>query len=145
MVVVGRFTKMAHFIGLHERATAQDVEGTFLQEVGKLHGLPSEIISDMEASFPANFGNPCAKCWELKGAWQRRTTLRMTDKRKGPTKCWKVPSKHCQLRSERLVPTIAVSRTRLQQLGYQRAQDDPLPCQLRVSSTDGVDERKRSS
>ena len=30
MVVVDRFTKMAHFMGLHENATAKDVAHTFL-------------------------------------------------------------------------------------------------------------------
>jgi len=49
MVVVDRFTRTAHFIGLHENATAKDVADTFLGEVWKLHGLPTKIISDMEA------------------------------------------------------------------------------------------------
>jgi len=75
MVVVDRFTKIAHFIGLHEKATAKDVADTFLREVWKLHGLPTEIISDMDAKFPANFRNHCAKCGKLKGVCQRRTTL----------------------------------------------------------------------
>ena len=43
--------KMAHFIGLATDATAKDVADTFLQEVWRLHGLPSEIISDMDAKF----------------------------------------------------------------------------------------------
>jgi len=58
MVVVDRFTKMAHFIGLHENATAKDVADTLLREVWKLHGLPTEIISDMDAKFSGEF-------WEL--------------------------------------------------------------------------------
>jgi len=33
MVVLDRFTKMAHFIGLHEHATPKDVADTFLREV----------------------------------------------------------------------------------------------------------------
>jgi len=49
MVVVDRFTKMAHYIGLHENATAKDVVDTFLRQVWKLHGLLIEIISDMDA------------------------------------------------------------------------------------------------
>jgi len=40
MVVVDRFTKMAHFIGLEENATAKEVAEAFLKEVWKLHGLP---------------------------------------------------------------------------------------------------------
>jgi len=39
MGVVDRFTKMGHFIGLHENATAKDVADTCLREVWKLHGL----------------------------------------------------------------------------------------------------------
>jgi len=56
MEVVDRFTKMAHFIGLHENATAKDVADTFLREVWKLHGLPTEIISDMDAKFSRILG-----------------------------------------------------------------------------------------
>ena len=55
MVVVDRFTKMAHFIGLATEATAKDVADTFLREVWRLHGLPSEIISDMDAKFSSEF------------------------------------------------------------------------------------------
>jgi len=51
MVVVDRFTKMAHFIGLHENATTKEVADTFLREVWKLHGFLTEIISDMDAKF----------------------------------------------------------------------------------------------
>ena len=51
MVVVDRFTKMSHFIGLEEKATARDVADVFLKEVWKHHGLPTEIISDMDAKF----------------------------------------------------------------------------------------------
>jgi len=51
MVVVDRFTKMAHVIALQENATAKEVAEAFLKAVWKLHGLPSEIISDMDAKF----------------------------------------------------------------------------------------------
>ena len=55
MVVVDWFTKMAHFIGLKENATAKDVAVAFLKEVWKLHGLPSEIVSDIDAKFAGEF------------------------------------------------------------------------------------------
>ena len=55
MVVVDRITKMAHFIGLATEATAKDVADTFLPEVWRLDGLPSEIISDMDAKFSGEF------------------------------------------------------------------------------------------
>jgi len=62
MVVVDRFTTMAHFIGLVTNATAKDVADTFLKEGWKLHGIPSEIVSDMDAKFSGEFWNHCAKC-----------------------------------------------------------------------------------
>jgi len=49
MVVVDRFTKVAQFIGLQENMTTRDVPDAFLWEVWKLHRLPTEIISDMDA------------------------------------------------------------------------------------------------
>jgi len=51
MVVVERFTKMVHFIGLHENTTAKEVPEAFHREVWKLHGLSTKIISDMDAKF----------------------------------------------------------------------------------------------
>ena len=51
MVVVHWFTKMAHFIGIQTDTTAKYVADTFLKEVWKLQGLPSEIVSDMDAKF----------------------------------------------------------------------------------------------
>ena len=47
MVVVDRFTQMAHFIALEQNATARDVADVVLSEVWKLHGLPTEIILDI--------------------------------------------------------------------------------------------------
>ena len=57
IVAVDRFMKIAHFIVLATDATPKDVADTFLQEVWRLHGLPSEIILDMEAKF-------CGEFWE---------------------------------------------------------------------------------
>jgi len=66
MVVVDRFTNMAHFIGLHANATAKDVPDTCLQEVWKLHGLPTEIISDMDTKFSGEFWESVCKMLGVK-------------------------------------------------------------------------------
>ena len=66
MVVVDRLTKMAHFIGLETNATARDVADTFLKEVWKLDGLPSEIISDMDAKFSGEFWESLCKSLGIK-------------------------------------------------------------------------------
>jgi hypothetical protein len=46
MVVVDRFSNMAHSIALRKTATAKDTSTAFLREVWKLHGLSESIISD---------------------------------------------------------------------------------------------------
>jgi len=61
MVVVDRFTKMAHFIRLHENATAKEVAEAFLKAVWKLHGLLSEIILDMDMKCACEFGKSLCK------------------------------------------------------------------------------------
>jgi len=66
MVVVDRFTKMPHFIGLHENATAKDVADTFLREVWKIQGLPTEIISDMDVKFSGEFWESLCKMLGVK-------------------------------------------------------------------------------
>ena len=55
MGVVDRFTKMSHFMTLEQNATAKNIGDVFLREVWKLHGLPTEIISDMDAKFSGEF------------------------------------------------------------------------------------------
>jgi len=55
IVIVDRFTKMAQFIVHCENATAKGVADTFLQEVWKLHRLPTEMIVDMDAKFSSEF------------------------------------------------------------------------------------------
>jgi len=81
MVVVDRFTKMANFIGLHENATAKDVADTFLLEVLKLHGLPTEIISGMEAKFSREFLESLCKMLGVK----RRMSTAYHPQTDGPT------------------------------------------------------------
>jgi len=66
MVVVDRFTKMAHFIGLYENATAKDVADTFLREVWQLHRLTTEIICDMDAKLSGEFWESLCKMLGVK-------------------------------------------------------------------------------
>ena len=66
MVVVDRFTKMAHFIGFETNANARDFADTFLKEVYSLHSLPSEIISDMDAKFSGEFWESLCKSLGIK-------------------------------------------------------------------------------
>jgi len=57
---------MAHFIGLHEKATAKDIADTFLRQGWKLHGLPTEIISDMDAKLSGELWESLCKMLGVK-------------------------------------------------------------------------------
>jgi len=71
MVVVDRYIKMAHFIGLATNATAKDVADTFLKEGSQLGRLPSEILADMHAKPSGEFWESLCKALGIK---QRMST-----------------------------------------------------------------------
>jgi len=61
MVVVDRFTTLAHIVGLATKARTKYFADSFCKEVGRFDGLPSEIVWDMDPKFWSEFGKHCAK------------------------------------------------------------------------------------
>jgi hypothetical protein len=55
LVIVDKFTKYVHFIPLSHPYTASKVATLFLQNVVKLHGLPSSIVNDRDTTFTSLF------------------------------------------------------------------------------------------
>jgi hypothetical protein len=55
MVVVDRFSKMAHFIPTKDEATAQKTGRLFFSHIFKHHGLPKDIVSDQDPKFTSKF------------------------------------------------------------------------------------------
>jgi len=55
LTVVDRFSKYAHFIPLSHPYTAASVAKAFFQDIGRLHGMPSSIVSDRDPVFTSTF------------------------------------------------------------------------------------------
>lgn len=55
MVVVDRLSKYGHFVGLPTHFSSQIVASAFVQEVVRLHGIPTEIVSDRDPRFLSSF------------------------------------------------------------------------------------------
>ena len=69
LTVVDKATKMCHFIACSETVTAKGVAQLFWHHVGRLHGIPSVIISDRDVRFTSRFWR---ELWRVLG-----TDLRM--------------------------------------------------------------------
>jgi hypothetical protein len=55
MVVVDRFSKMAHFIPTKDEAMAQETGRLFFTHVFKHDGLPKDIVSNRDSKFTSKF------------------------------------------------------------------------------------------
>jgi hypothetical protein len=55
MVVVDRFSKYSHFVPLLHPFTAQQVAQSFLDNIYRLHGMPTTIVSDRDRIFTSTF------------------------------------------------------------------------------------------
>ena len=69
LTVVDKATKMCHFIPCKEKISAKEVAQLYWQQVGRLHGIPSVIISDIDVRFTSKFWK---ELWRVLG-----TDLRM--------------------------------------------------------------------
>nr|GFB80455.1 retrotransposon protein, putative, Ty3-gypsy subclass [Tanacetum cinerariifolium] len=62
-VVVDRLTKSAHFLPIHKDYSVSKLAETFQQEIVRLHGTPSAIVSDRDPCFTSRFWKGLQKAW----------------------------------------------------------------------------------
>ena len=67
--VIDKATKMCHFIPCWDKITAAEIAKLYWAHVGRLHGIPSVIISDRDPKFTSKFWR---ELWRIMG-----TSLRM--------------------------------------------------------------------
>nr|GFC49332.1 retrotransposable element Tf2 [Tanacetum cinerariifolium] len=62
-VVVDRLTKSAHFLPIRKDYSVSRLAEIFQQEIIRLHGTPSVIVSDRDPSFASRFWKGLQKAW----------------------------------------------------------------------------------
>jgi hypothetical protein len=62
MVVVDRFSKMAHFIPTKESATTQEMGRLLFMHMFKHHGLPKDILLNRDPKFSSKFWRTLWMC-----------------------------------------------------------------------------------
>jgi len=65
-VIVDRLTKSTHFVPIHDSWTVDKLAQLYVKKVVRLHGVPSDIISNRDSRFQARFWKALQKAFGTK-------------------------------------------------------------------------------
>jgi hypothetical protein len=82
-VIVDRLTKVAHFLPVRTTYGGEKLAKLYIENIVKLHGVPSRIVSDRGTQFTLGFGRVCKKPWVPRWISVRRITRRQMDRPRG--------------------------------------------------------------
>jgi hypothetical protein len=109
LVIIEKFSKMAHFIRTIKEISARETAKLLLHHVWKLHGTPSDIISDRSPQFiSAVLKTLCQHLkieQKLSTAYPCRRTARPNTLTPNSTQA--IPTRYHQLHAEQLVSVLA--------------------------------------
>jgi hypothetical protein len=79
-VIVDRLTKVAHFLPVWTTYGGEKLEKLYIENIVKLHGVPSRIVSDRGTQFTSRFWKSLHKAWVPSWISAQHTTRRQTDR-----------------------------------------------------------------
>lgn len=82
LVVVAHLSKCAHFVVVKHPIIASQLTNIFFENVGKLYGIPSSIVSDRDKLFAGEFWHELYRLQGSKFLAVRRTTHNWMDNRR---------------------------------------------------------------
>ncbi len=116
MVVVDRFSKMAHFVPTKESATTKETKRLFFTHVFKHHGLLKDIVSNQNPKFTSKFWRTLWKCMGSKLKMNTSFQYKQMD-RKNEIGYPTIPKEWCGNGPTRLGEPFGVGWVLLQQFG----------------------------
>ena len=82
-VIVDRLTKAAHFIPVRTNYGGEKLAKLYVENIVKLHGVPSRIVSDRGTQFTSRFWKVCIEPWAPNWTSAPPTTHKRMVKQKG--------------------------------------------------------------
>ena len=65
-VIVDRLTNSTHFLPIHDTWGIERLAQLYVKEIGRLHGIPKDIVSDRDRRFQARFWQALRKAFGTK-------------------------------------------------------------------------------